>query len=53
MQKLECWWNLVVNFENRGYSKKNEKSEIDHGVHEAGGAIAKQCAHVYASAVVG
>ena len=53
MQKLEGWWNLVIDFEHCGYSKKHQEAEINHGVHESCGTIAKQRAHVHTGAVVG
>ena len=41
-----------VNFKNSCYAKKNEETEIHHGVHEACCAVAQQRAHVDTCAVV-
>ncbi len=30
VQKLECWWQLVIKFEHGGDAKQNQETEIHH-----------------------
>ena len=52
MQELEVLWQLVIEFKSCGDAKKNEETEVDHGVHETCASIAQQCLHIDTSAVV-
>ena len=46
MQELERFGHLVIDFQHRGDPEQHEEPEIHHRVHEPGGRVAQQRAHV-------
>ena len=52
LEELEVLGQLVVDLEHRRDAEQHEEPEVDHRVHQAGGRVAQQRAHVHAGAVV-
>ncbi len=52
VEELPRLRELVVDLEHRGHGEQDEEPEVDHRVHQPGGRIAQQRAHVDAGAVV-
>ena len=53
VQELEVFGQLVVDLEHGGDTEQHEEAEVDHRVHQAGGRVAQQGAHVHTGAEVG
>ncbi|CAB4596781.1 unannotated protein [freshwater metagenome] len=53
VEELQTLGQLVIELEHRGDTEQNEEAEVDQRVHEAGGRIAQQGAHVHTGAEVG
>ena len=53
LEELEVLGHLVVDLEHRRDAEQHEEAEVDHRVHDAGGRVAQQRAHVDAGAEVG
>jgi hypothetical protein len=53
VKELQRLGQLVIDFQRGGHAEQHEEAEVDHRVHQAGGAVAQQGAHVDAGAVVG
>ena len=52
VQELEALRQLVVDLEHGGDAEQHEEAEVDQRVHEPGGRVAQQRAHVHAGAEV-
>ena len=52
VEELEVLGQLVVDLEHRRDAEQHEEPEVDHRVHQPGGRVAQQRAHVDAGAEV-
>ena len=52
-EDLHALGQLMVDLEHRGHGQEHEEPEVDHRVHQPGGRVAQQRAHVGAGAEVG
>ena len=52
VEELEVLGQLVVDLEHRRDGEQHEEAEVDHRVHQPGGRVAQQRAHVHAGAEV-